>query len=165
MAGEACRKGECGSREDPSRYGSSNRECHIGQRVVEEHLQGVQDECILHEVHHAVEEARETADARPVTVGEKEEGNHPADGDAPALRHVKDAQLMQYDREREHQCDVDEHVGREVNAPHLQIAEDQDEYGEQRKETGRLRDQIGSTFHECVHGDLLWGYNLCGGHR
>ena len=120
------------------------------------------DECVLHEIDHAVEEARETADARAVAVGEKEQRHHRPERDAPTLRHMEEPQLMQHNRQREHECDIDEHARRETDAAHLQIAEDEDEHGKQGEEAGRLCQQLSSAFHKCVHRDLLdrktfWG--------
>ena len=152
---EARSKGERRARIDAPRHSGGNRKCHIGQGIVKEHLQGVHDERILHEVYHAVDEAREAANARSIPIGEEEQGHHRPECHAAALRHVEKAQLMEYDGQREHERDIDEHVRREADAAHLQIAEDEDEYGEQREEAGRLRRKFRRAIDECIHENLL----------
>jgi hypothetical protein len=68
---------------------------------------------------------------------------------------MEESQLMEHDRQRQHERDIDEHACREADAAHLQIAEDEDEYGEQREKTGRLRQQLCCVLDECIHENLL----------
>ena len=100
------------------------------------------DECVLHEIDHAVEEAGKAANPCAVTVGEKEQRHHCSERDTAALRHMEQPQLVEHNRQREHESDIDEHTRCELDAAHMQIAEDEDENGEQCEEAGRLCQQL-----------------------
>ena len=155
VAEEASREGERCTCIEPPRNDCGKRKRHVRQRIVKDHLQGMKDECVLHEVYHTVEEPCKTADTCAVAIGEKEQRHHCSERDAAALRHVKEPQLMENNGQRQHQRDIDEHTRREPDAAHLQIAKDEDEYGEQCEETRRLCEQLGSALNNSVHGDLL----------
>ena len=113
------------------------------------------DKGVLHEIYHAVDEPRETADACAIPIGEEEQRHHRPERHAAALRHVEYAQLMEHDRQCQHEGDIDEHACREMDAAHLQIAEDEDEYCEQREKTGWLCQQLCCVLDECIHENLL----------
>jgi len=88
-------------------------------------------------------------------------GHHRPERDTAALRHMEQPQLVEHNRQRKHERDIDEHARCELDAAHLQIAEDEDEHGKQGEETGRLSEQFCHALDECVHRNLLvwctWG--------
>lgn len=115
MAGEAGGKGESGAYETVSwQYGGQTKD-HIWQRIVEEYLQWMQEERVLHHVDDTIQETAQAADARTIAVGYEKQRNHSATGDAAALRHMIEAQLVQNQAERQHECDIDQGPCRELH--------------------------------------------------
>ena len=115
---------------------------HVRQRVVEEHLHRMDDEGVLDDVDEAVEEAGERADAGPIAVREQEQRDHGTERDTAALRHVEDADLVQHDRQREHQRDIDDRARCQADVARVEPAEDQHE----RAEHGKARCRRGEKF-------------------
>ena len=142
MTEEASRKGEQCARIKTPREDCGKGKCHVWQRIVKEYLQGMDDECVLHEIDHAVAKAGKAADACAVAIGEKEQRHHRPERDTAALRHMEQPQLVEYNRQREHESDIDEHTRGELDAAHMQIAEDEHENSEQCEEAGRLCQQF-----------------------
>ena len=127
------------------------RERHVGQRIVEEHLHGMQQVGILHHVEDAVEEACEAACAESVAVGDEEQRHHRAERHAAALRHVVEAELVQDDRHGEHERDVYEHRCREPHAAEVEVREDREEHDEKHDEARRMLKNGGDVLQQGVH--------------
>ena len=138
MAEKAREKGERRRRHAVCGKERGERERHVGQRVVEEHLHGVQQIGILHHVEDAVEEAREAACADSVAIGDEEQRHHRAERHAAALRHVVEAKLVQDDGHREHEGDGHDHRRREPHAPEVEVRENREEHGDKRDEARRV---------------------------
>lgn len=115
---------------------------HVRQRVVKEHLDWMHDERVLDDVDESVEEAGERADAGPIAVREQEQRDHGTERDTAALRHVEDADLVQHNRQREHQRDIDDRARCQADVARVEPAEDQHE----RAEHGKARCRRGEKF-------------------
>ena len=122
MAEEASRKAQEDSQIEVVFCKACQTYGHKGQGIVKEHLYGVEDEGILQEVDKAVEKACHSAYRGAEAVGNQHDGQHASKGKETTLRKVEDAELMQHYGDGEHQGDINQHPGGEVDFSHVDAA-------------------------------------------